>query len=180
MNEEKIEDNSIQNSVKKTPVKKKNKRKSSVKKTTKSKKSIRNFPIISLEESLKIGQKIKELNGGNPWTPKEVSRAIDVKNTSQFFYYTAASRDFGITQGTREAKEISLTDFGKKIIYAPNLDVEKEKKIEAFLNIKLFKDVLDYYKGNKLPEMKYLGNTLEDKFKLHSDYHEEFSKPSRR
>ncbi|MEM1120514.1 MAG: hypothetical protein AAGJ18_08685, partial [Bacteroidota bacterium] len=30
--------------------------------------------------------------------------------------------------------------------------------------------------GSNLPEMKYLGNTLEDKFKLHPDYHEEFSK----
>ncbi|MEM1124689.1 MAG: hypothetical protein AAGJ18_29895, partial [Bacteroidota bacterium] len=43
------------------------------KKPPKKKKPTRNFPIITLVESLKIANKIKELNGGNPWAPKEVS-----------------------------------------------------------------------------------------------------------
>lgn len=165
-----------ENSSSKTTIPKKKVRKSVIKKTAKKRIPARNYPKISLEECLKIGQKIKELNGGNAWFPKEVSKAVKIGNTNLFYYYSAASRDFGITLGTRDAKEISLTDFGRQLIYAPNQEVEKQKKIEAFLNIKIFKDVLDYYKGSKLPEMKYLGNTLEDKFKLHPDYHEEFSK----
>ncbi|HYF69036.1 MAG TPA: hypothetical protein VD884_12920 [Ohtaekwangia sp.] len=50
-----------------------------------------------------------------------------------------------------------------------------KKKLECFLKIDIFKNVLEYYKRNNLPEMKYLGNTLEDKFKLHPDFHEGFS-----
>jgi hypothetical protein len=140
------------------------------------KKPARNFPTITIEESLKIAHKIKELNGGNAWSPKEVSKAIQIGNTNSFYYYSAASRDYGITLGTRDTKEISLTDFGRSVVYAPNPEIERQKKIEAFLNISIFKDVLNYYKGSNLPEMKYLGNTLEDKFKLHPDYHDEFSK----
>jgi hypothetical protein len=70
---------------------------------------------------------------------------------------------------------MSLTDFGRKLIYAPDPETEKKLKLEAFLKVDIFKNVLEYYKGNNLPEMKYLGNTLEDKFKLHPDFHEEFS-----
>jgi hypothetical protein len=122
-----------------------------------------------------IAQKIKELNGGNPWSPREVSRAIKIGDTSKFFYYCAASRDFGITIGSSNTDEISLTELGRQLVYAPDPETERQKKLECFLKIEIFKSVLEYYKGNNLPEMKYLGNTLEDKFKLHPDYHEEFS-----
>lgn len=172
---EKVEKIISSNNSKKTASSKKRRRKTVTKKAG-SNKPVRNYPKISLEKCLIIGQKIKELNGGNAWSPKEVAKAIHVGNTSLFYYYSAASRDFGITLGTRNSKEISLTEFGRQLIYAPNPETEKQKKIEAFLNIKIFKNVLDYYKGSNLPEMKYLGNTLEDKFKLHPDYHEEFSK----
>jgi len=42
--------------------------------------------------------------------------------------------------------------------------------------VPIFKQVLDHYKGSTLPEMKYLGNTLERDFKLAPDFHEEFSR----
>ena len=143
---------------------------------TKKARILRNYPSITLEKCLIIAQKIKELNGGNPWTPKEVAEAIDIRGSEKLFYYTSASRDFGFTAGTSSSKEIALTDFGRATVYAPNAEEEKKKKIEAFLRIEIFRNVLDYYKGSTLPEMKYLSNTLEDRFKLAPDYHEEFSK----
>lgn len=155
---------------------KKSAKKAVAKKSGNGLKVSRTYPSISLEKCLVIAQKIKELNGGNAWSPKEVAKAIKVGDTNKFYYYGSASRDFGITIGTRDTKEISLTDFGRQLVYAPNPETEKAKKIEAFLKIPIFKDVLDYYKGNNLPEMKYLSNTLEDKFKLHPDFHDEFSK----
>ncbi|MEI2676168.1 MAG: hypothetical protein V9F05_19200 [Chitinophagaceae bacterium] len=151
------------------------KKKSTKAKTAKATKSIRTYPSITLEKCLIIAQKIKELNGGNPWSPREVSRAIKIGDTSKFFYYCAASRDFGITIGSSNTDEISLTELGRQLVYAPDPETERQKKLECFLKIEIFKSVLEYYKGNNLPEMKYLGNTLEDKFKLHPDYHEEFS-----
>lgn len=162
--------------VKKSAKKKSLKRISKKVTKTRSPKPIRTYPSITLENCLIISQKIKVLNGGNAWSPKEVAKAIKVGDTNKFYYYSAASRDFGLTIGTRDSKEIALTDFGRQLVYAPNPETENKKKLEAFLKIEIFKNVLEYYKGNNLPEMKYLGNTLEDKFKLHPELHEEFSR----
>lgn len=166
-----------------TPIKSKSKNKrnknrasQTQEKTRQTPKAIRSYPIITLEKCLIIAQKIKELNGGNPWEPKEVANAIGIRAKTKLWYYTSSSRDFGITEGTSSAKEISLTPLGRSIVYAPNPAEERKKKIEAFLKIDIFKKVLEYYKGSSLPEMKYLGNTLENQFKLHPSLHEEFSK----
>ncbi len=117
----------------------------------------RPFPRVTLEEALKIPVAIKVHNGGNPWV-------------------TAASRDFGFTVGTRDTAKIALADFGRDLVYAPDPDTEKELKVRAFLNIDIFKRVLEYYKGSNLPEMKYLGNVLQKEFGLDPETHEEFSR----
>lgn len=120
--------------------------------------------------------KIKELNGGNPWTPADVAAAIGMgAKSSEFYYVTAAARDFGLTSGTRDTAKIEITDLGREIVYAPNPEVERTKKIEAFSKVELFNKVLKHYKGSDLPEMKYLGNTLQREFGLDQKYHSDFS-----
>jgi len=94
---------------------------------------------------------------------------------NNFYYITAASRDFGLTTGTRGSKQISLTELGKEVAYAPNAESEKKAKLKAFMQVEKFKQVLDYYKGSKLPEMKYLSNTLTKEFGLDPETHDEFS-----
>jgi len=135
------------------------------------------FPRATLEEALKIPFALKDKNGGNPWEPDEVRKAIGAgTGGNAYFYLTAASRDYGLTTGTSTADKIELTDLGRALVYAPNSEVEKELKMKAFLNVELFKSVLEYYKGSNLPEMKYLGNVLQQKFNLHPETHEEFSR----
>lgn len=138
-------------------------------------KIIRNYPRVTLEDALKIPFTLKDKNGGNPWPPKEVANALGVAAmTNNFFYRTSSSQGFGLTKGTRDTKQIELEDLGRSVVYAANPQAEIEKKREAFFNIKIFKDVFDHYKGSKLPETKYLSNTLESKFGLHPSLHEEF------
>jgi hypothetical protein len=140
----------------------------------------RPFPSVALEKALEIPAKIKELNGGNPWTPGDVAIAISTGGKSSDFYYiTAAARDFGLTTGTRDTAEIALADLGREIVYAPNPEVERAKKIEAFNRIEIFNKVLKHYKGSNLPEMKYLGNTLQREFGLDPKFHDDFSKAFR-
>jgi hypothetical protein len=137
------------------------------------------FPRATLEKALKIPYAIKELNGGNPWEPDEVRKAVGTPQGNSWFYHTAASRDYGLTVGTREAPKISLEPLGRDIIYAPNPEVELALKKQAFLNIDIFKKVLEYYKGSNLPDMKYLGNTLTKEFDLHPETHDEFAQTFR-
>lgn len=141
------------------------------------KKSIkRSFPRNTLEDALRVAIKLKELNAGNPWATADVAKAVGLSATSNaFFYLSAASRDYGLTLGTRDTEKIELTELGREVAYAASPTAELQAKKQAFLNIDVFKKVLEYYKGNSLPEMKYLGNTLEKEFSLSPDTHEEFS-----
>jgi len=139
-------------------------------------KTRRPYPKVMLEKALEVPYKIKELNGGNPWAPAQVAEAVNMSpKTPDFYYLTAASRDFGLTLGTRETLTIALTDFGRELVYAPSPEVERAKKLEAFHKIDLFNKVLLHYKSSNLPDMKYLGNTLEREFGLPPKFHEEFA-----
>ena len=138
------------------------------------------FPRANVEQSLTIPIAIKVHHGGNPWEPEEVRKAIGAgTGGNAFFYLTAAARDYGLTAGTNQADMISLTDLGRELVYAPNQETERALKTKAFLNIDVFKRVLEFYKGSNLPEMKYLGNTLEKEFGLDPATHEEFSRTFR-
>jgi hypothetical protein len=137
----------------------------------------RPFPRVTLEEALKIPLALKEKNGGNAWPPNDVANAISLSpKNPDFFYLAAASRDFGLTEGSRDSEQISLTPFGRDVVYAPS-KVEEEKQLrQALTKVDIFKRVLEYYKGANLPEMQYLGNTLVREFHLPPEFHEEFSR----
>ena len=138
------------------------------------------FPRATLEQAVQIPNAIKLHHGGNPWEPEEIRKAIGASTGGNaYFYLTAASRDYGFTTGTSAAEKIALDDLGRDLVYAPNEGTERALKLRAFLNIDVFKRVLEYYKGSNLPEMKYLGNTLEKEFSLAPDTHEEFSRTFR-
>lgn len=138
------------------------------------------FPRATLEQALAIPIEIKEKNGGNPWEPEEVRKAIGAGTGGNAFYYlTAASRDYGLTVGTSSASKLELAELGRDLVYAPNQEIEKQLKLKAFLNVEVFKKVLEYYNGSNLPEMRYLGNTLTKEFGLDPETHQEFSKTFR-
>jgi len=142
---------------------------------TKVAKPKRPYPRITLEKCLIVGKKIKEKNGGNPWAPVEVAKAIGIgKTRNEFVYYLSSSKEFGITNGTRNSANITIEPLGREIIYAENETIELELKIKAFLKVPLFQKVYEHYKSTDLPEMTYLSNTLESKFHLNPDFHEEF------
>ncbi|MEO8905144.1 MAG: hypothetical protein ABI627_26790 [Polyangiaceae bacterium] len=136
----------------------------------------RPYPRETLEEAVKIPLAIRQKNGGNAWPPAEVANAVGMgATTNSFFYLTAASRDYGLTEGTRDTAEVTLTDLGRRLAFAETPEDERATRREAFMSVAIFREVLEYYKGSNLPEMKYLGNTLEGKFKLDPRTHEEFA-----
>lgn len=136
----------------------------------------RPYPRVPLQEAMKVALTIKEKNGGNPWDTSEVAKALGLSKTNnRFFYAAAASRDFGLTEGGRDSKTISLTELGRKLVYAGNPEEEESTKREAFLKVPVFKSVLEHYGGSNLPEMQYLSNTLQKEFGLHPLTHEEFA-----
>lgn len=135
----------------------------------------RTFPRNTLEDALRVPLALKEKNGGNSWVTEEVAKALGLARTNnKFFYLTAASRDYQLTTGTRDAAEISLAPLGREAVYPPNSEAEHDAKIKAFLSIEPFQVVLDHYGGNKLPEKDYVANTLSAEFGIDESFHDDF------
>ena len=86
------------------------------------------FPKTTLEKALQIPFAIKDKNGGNPWEPEEIRQAVAVSQGNTWYSQTAASRDYGLTSGTRDVPPISLTELGREIVYAPNRDGARAKE----------------------------------------------------
>jgi hypothetical protein len=139
------------------------------------KKPRRSFPIVTLEDAIKIPEAVRAKNSGNPLESKLVAKACNIAHmTSKFFYVTSAARDYGLTVGTRDTTTIALTDLGRAIVYADNAEIQRTKKVEAFLKVEKFKQVYDHYNGSNLPEEQYVSNTLEGKFQIPPEQHKEF------
>lgn len=135
----------------------------------------RPFPRWTLERALSIAQAIKDKNAGNAWSPKEIAAVIQIgPATNNYYSLTAASRDYGLTTGNRDSNAIELTELGRKAVYPASDEAEIEARREAFLKIDIFRKVLAYYKGNNLPELRYLANVLQENFGLDPALHAEF------
>src|SRR2546427_8476447 len=109
------------------------------KKTAKTARPERPYPRAPLKEAIEIPLIIRHKNGGNPWTPNQIADALGRSaKTPSFFYLATASRDFGLTTGTRDTAEIGLTDLGCRLAYAETPEEEHNTRLEAFLSVDLF------------------------------------------
>lgn len=134
----------------------------------------RPYPRRTLEDALRVPTAIKDKNGGQPWDPAQVAAAVGMGKSSAFFYLSSASRDFGLTEGARDAAVISITDLGRHAVY-PGSDEERQKALlDAFFSVEIFKKVVDHYSGSKLPEEPFRTNTLTTTFGLDESIVDEF------
>jgi hypothetical protein len=137
----------------------------------------RPYPRVPLKKALEVVAAIKEKNGGNPLEPSLVAEYCNLSPTNNdFVYLLSAASQFGLTSGTIRSPSISLTEFGRQFAYAGSPVEEEALKKQAFLNVDIFRRVLEHYRGSQLPELKYLGNTLTKQFELLEPLHEEFSR----
>jgi hypothetical protein len=135
----------------------------------------RTFPAKTLEQALRVPQALKDKNGGNAWPPTEVAAALGLGgNGGNFYYVAASSRDYGLTTGSRETSEIALTELGRSAVYPSSGEQQKRVFQAAFLNVDVFRGVLEHYGGNNLPDEPFLGNTLEQTFGIERKLHDEF------
>jgi hypothetical protein len=134
----------------------------------------RNFPQNSLEDALAVPQSIKDKNGGQSFDTTDVAKACNLsRKGTGFFYLAASSRDYGLTEGSRDSDTISLTELGRSIVYPESAEQQRDDKIKAFLNVPLFKEIFEHYGGGELPEKQFVSSIL---FKKSVDglLHDEF------
>lgn len=133
------------------------------------------FPRKTLEQAIRVPEAIQRHNAGNPWPPDQIASALGVgPKGGNFFYVAAAARDYGLTEGGRDAAQIALTDLGRQAV-APQGPSDREESVrKAFLSVELFRNVLEYFKGNNLPEEPFRTNTLRDEFGIDPEIQAEF------
>lgn len=135
----------------------------------------RPYPRRTLEQALRVPRALRENNGGQPWAPEEIAKALELgAGSGNFFYLTSSAKQYGLVDGTSRATEIALTDLGRRAIYPPSPEEEQQALQHAFLSVPVFKGVLEHYGGNNLPDAQYRENTLFTKFSLDPSVQDEF------
>lgn len=134
----------------------------------------RPYPRRTLEDAFKVATAIKTGNNGNPWPPSQVAKALGMGTGSSFFYLTQASRDFGLTEGTRDANHINLTALGRKVVFPNSPQDVVDAKLEAFNSVEVLRGVVAHYGGSNLPADEFVRNTLQTQFGLDPRVHDEF------
>lgn len=154
-------------------------KKSTTKKTATRNRAARSYPPHSLEEALSIPIAIREHNHGHPWATEDVAQASLglAKTNNRFFYLAAAARDYGLTIGTRDTETIELSELGRDIVFASNEATKRQRQIDAFMSVDVFKRVFDHYGGSaNLPKKEeFLRNALEREFGIDDSLHKEFA-----
>lgn len=135
----------------------------------------RNFPRRTLEDALKIPEAIHQHHGGNPWATAEVAVAIgSTPKSGTFFYWAAAARDYGLTEGGRDSAFITMLELGRRAVAPTSSEERSQALVDAFFNVPVFRQVVEFYKGSKLPPEEFLTNTLEQNFGVARDFIPEF------
>jgi hypothetical protein len=138
----------------------------------------RPYPRRTVEQAYRAPMAIREKNGGNPWVADQIAGAlgIAVKSTN-FLYIMNAARDFGLIEATKSGEgpaAWALTNLGRQAVYPTSDAVAAEAKVAAFLRVDIFRNVVEHYSGNNLPERTYLENTLHTTFGLDLSLYDEF------
>jgi YD repeat-containing protein len=135
----------------------------------------RPYPRRTLEQALRVPRTLRDKNGGQPWAASNVAKALGLgAKSGNFFYLTSAAKQYGLTEGTSQTAEISLTDLGRRAVYPTSPEEERAALRDAFLHVASFRRVLEHYGGNKLPEKQFRENTLFTKFNLNPEVQDEF------
>lgn len=137
---------------------------------------LRPYPARTLEDALEIPRVMFEYNGKKLWSAGEVARAsLHVTETNKtYIYAAAAARDHGLVVRVRGTGQMELTALAREILAAVDTGRKKEKLLEAFLAVKLYRQVFERYQGLSLPEGEALSRALERDFGLEAAKHEEF------
>ena len=134
------------------------------------------FPKNSLEGAIKIAQAIEEKNAGKPVKAELLATYVGFRKSNdwRFLDLLRSANLYTLVRGSGEKATVSLEDVGDDIVAPSSSGQRQEALLKAFNAVSLFKDVAEFYKGKRIPEDEYFGNTLMREFKVSRDRVETF------
>jgi len=119
------------------------------------------FPRVSLKDSLIIAKALTDNFAAKPATPLDIAGAVKRSPTSSSWrYLTGASVAYGLTMGGYNAKEVKLTDLGRKIVRPTEENQDKQALVQAALKPTILKKFYEKYDRNKFPRDDIAMNVL--------------------
>jgi hypothetical protein len=116
------------------------------------------YPARVLKESLPVPRAIVEKSSGRPMRRLRLAEALDERPESgKFRAQLTSSRAYGLTEGSREAKNIELTELGARVV-AGKVDAV----LEALLSVPLFSTFYTEYESKVVPAEGVLKDYLRD------------------
>jgi hypothetical protein len=116
------------------------------------------IPILSLEDIIEI-TKVTYNKAGSTNSIDALSRITSNSSSSSTFNKkVSALRNFGVFNIDKSS--YVLTDLGKRIAEPQSFEQQAEAIIETFLNQENLKKIWEHFKGKKLPQEEFIGNTV--------------------
>ena len=152
---------------------KKARKKASTQEKTGSRGAEAKFPRQSLDKVLRIPRAIFEQNAGKAATAEEVAAFVGVGLNGPFRVELSSAIKFGLLYRPSSGS-LEPTALARKIIRPQSPGDEIEGLREAVLNAPDVSDVYKHYRGENLPDDKFLKNTVAESFGIPADRFEEF------
>jgi len=143
--------------------------------TTGKKKRIRRYrispyPKNSLMDALRIAQAIRDQSAGKPYDRLDLAKTLGYSPaTTKFRKLISSSSRYGLTIGNYSSKQIALAPLGTSIVFPRNSQERADGLKKALFKIPLFRKFFSDYDNNKLPDLKYLTNTLNRTYGIPAD-----------
>lgn len=120
------------------------------------------IPGVTLEQALRVPQALSDQYAKQPARPLDVAVALDMSPSSgPFRTLCGAAVGYGLTDGGPNAKEIALTELGRRVV-GPLIEGDDAQAMrEAVLTPTVQREFLDRYDGSPLPAEGIALNVLE-------------------
>jgi hypothetical protein len=121
------------------------------------------YPIIPFEQALRFAEGIAEVGAGHPVKRATLLEKLKLAVNQTTKDLITASNKYGITKGSHDADEFSLTPEGMiATASAPSAERNRARIKLAIADIEPFKKLYDKFRGGKMPAVEAMRDTLED------------------
>jgi hypothetical protein len=119
------------------------------------------YPVMTLQDSLRIGQGIAEFGAGHPMKRTTLLEKLKLPAGQTTKDLITASSKYGITTGAHDAEEIGLTLDGAKAVLAQDSTERFQARLKlGILDIEPFQKLYEKFKGGKMPAVEVMRDEL--------------------
>lgn len=131
------------------------------------------YPRHTVTQALRIPEAILEQNAGRPCSVKEAASFLGIKAHGPFRVEMSSSKKYGLllSQGTSQVKP---SDLARKILRPQTETDEIDGLREAVMQAPDFAEVYAHYRGENLPDLQFLRNTVAETYQVPAEKFEEF------